>query len=498
LPGSVTAVANATPPKPCDTYDKPQIQPMKTSLFKYYALLTFCGCLLPMAASAQTTAWTATASVKDVLSPGIVCTNSLGQVMVRGIMHTERMQASDPRLTSQVLAISDGAYNLDGTVNLQGTSHLVVGTWDASGTNFTPVGGVWETTWRGILRTDYNGSYSITGYGVGGTIDGQRLEATLTVTNATGPWEAAYLFAGTIKPPPVTTTNHLELNSYSSTYSGNGSPILNYDPGSRALTLGASWLPSPHLVDTCAGIYYTPWPVPNSRSIEVRVDLVNTSPGATLAMVALNHSATECYDFEKGNGFVILEKWHSPTHTCLYAEKVGISSTNVVLVLALTPAGHNVLITGKLLDRESGTTLYQTPGVLDTPDSDSSLTAPQLAQITGLRQWPDYGPDPAGAPWFDAYAAPALVVAQDTDVATQASATFANFEVRTFEVPQVSITRAVQLSLPIPAGLNYAVEAAPTVQGPWLTVQPQETPGIQTLTVPVSASAQFFRAVPVP
>ena len=473
---------------------------MKITLFKHCTLLTLCGSLLPIAASAQTTAWTATGSVKDVLCPGILCTDALGQVTVRGIVHTERMQASDPRLTSQVLAISDGAYNPDGTANLQGTSHLAVGTWDPSGTNFTPVGGVWETTWRGVLRPDFNGSYSIAGYGVGGTIDGKRLEATLTVTNATGPWAATYLFAGTIKPPPLTTTNKLAMNGYGAAWPANGHLIANYDPTSRQLTLGGNWnYPTLHLVDTTAGAGWAlPWSVPNGQTLEARADMVDLTPTVTIAMVALYHSDTEVYDFEKGDGWIVIEKYHYPIHTCLYAEKVAIPSTNVVLVLALSRVDPNVILTGKLFDRRTGALLYE-KSVPDTPASDPSLTAAQLAQITGLGEWPDYGADPAGAPWTAGANGPALNVFQDTDgMQAQATVTFANLQMRTYEVPQVSIARAVQLTWPAVADVSYTVEAAPTVHGPWLPVQAQEMPGIQTLTLPASAPVQVIRVIQAP
>lgn len=62
-------------------------------------------------ASAQTTPFTATGWVNGVQSPGITCTNALGQVFVRGLVQTARVQATDVRVTGQVLIICDGAYN---------------------------------------------------------------------------------------------------------------------------------------------------------------------------------------------------------------------------------------------------------------------------------------------------------------------------------------------------------------------------------------------------
>jgi len=41
-----------------------------------------------------------------------------------------------------------------------------------------------------------------------------------------------------------------------------------------------------------------------------------------------------------------------------------------------------------------------------------------------------------------------------------AEATFDNFELRTYEIPPLGIQRAMRLTWPAPAGLNWAVEGA--------------------------------------
>ncbi|MHB1310178.1 MAG: hypothetical protein ACYC23_24180, partial [Limisphaerales bacterium] len=64
---------------------------------------------------------------------------------------------------------------------------------------------------------------------------------------------------------------------------------------------------------------------------------------------------------------------------------------------------------------------------------------------------------------------------------------------RTYEVPQVGIQRAVQLTWPAPTGINYAVEAGPTVHGPWLPVNDVATPGLKQMTVPANDAMQVFR-----
>jgi hypothetical protein len=51
----------------------------------------------------------------------------------------------------------------------------------------------------------------------------------------------------------------------------------------------------------------------------------------------------------------------------------------------------------------------------------------------------------------------------------------------------------VRLSWPASATLNYAIEGAPTVQGPWLPVQDTAVPGMNQMTAPASELMQFFR-----
>ena len=77
---------------------------MKKSRFtREIAPLAAFALLLPMTTSAQTTPFTATGWVNALLSPGITCTNALGQVLVRGLVQTARVQGTDARVTGQVL-----------------------------------------------------------------------------------------------------------------------------------------------------------------------------------------------------------------------------------------------------------------------------------------------------------------------------------------------------------------------------------------------------------
>ena len=83
-----------------------------------------------------------------------------------------------------------------------------VGTWDLTdplNPKFTPTGGLWRMTYRGLAAVDGSSQVRMTGYGIGGTIDGLRVEETLT-RGAAAPFDPAIPHAGTaaIQPAPGT------------------------------------------------------------------------------------------------------------------------------------------------------------------------------------------------------------------------------------------------------------------------------------------------------
>ncbi len=468
---------------------------------QHFAMLALsvaaCALSLPPRASAQTTSFTATGWVNAVLAPGIAASDALGQTSIRGAVHTMRMQGSDPRITGQLLMMSEGGYLADGTANVQGPAYLQVGTWDPAGATFTPDAGVWTLNWRGVLQTNSSLQLNLAGYGIGGTIDGQRVQATLTRGPASGPIDetVSYTCSGTIKAAPVTTT--VALNNWLPPAASDGTVTTSLVDGELTIS-GTFPVPTTNSTDSCAfdGVPYS-WVAQPGQTLEARVDLVSMNSAASGVLLSLFRSGAQGYAVSKSSDWVGFWKQKSPGDTCLWAEKVTTKNQNVVLVLALTPAGQNLLLTGKVLDKNSGAALYQKT-IVDTPASDPSMSPVPLAQVTGCRVWPDIVADPAGAPWLNGVA-PYVMVFQDTDgTKPPAEATFANFQLRTYEVPQVSIDRAVQLSWPALAGVNYLVEGAPTVQGPWLPVQDLAMPGLNRMTVPASGPVQFFRLVETP
>jgi hypothetical protein len=466
------------------------------------APLTVCALLTPAGVSAQPSPFTATGWVNGLPTPGIICTNARGQVLLRGLVHTARIESSDARVTGQLLILGDASYTADGTAISQGTAYLQVGTWDSAKTNFTPTGGMWETWYRGLTQTDNSFQLSIAGYGSGGIIDGLRSEATLTRAAAPGPidFTVPYTYTGTITPPPVSTT--VDSDDFDGGVqgwtSGSGSGTATLVPTNQQMTLRGQFpTPSSSSSTTCAwAIRNRAWTVNDGQTLELRVDLVRLNDAASEALLAIfQGSGGPGYSLSIGHDYLTINEFIGGL-AVLGGGKVAIK-TNVVAGLALTRAGQNVLLTARVLDKDNQNAVIYERTVLDTPASDPSLSHAQLMAIAGV-DLTDLVPDPAGPP-YESGSVVWLGLWQKTDGHQPAAeATFDNFTLQLHDGPPLNVARAVQLTWPAPAGASYAVEGAPRVQGLWLPVQALDMPGIQKLTVPLSGPAQFFRLVQAP
>ena len=458
---------------------------LKTTIGRAYgpgilaAMTSLLLAALPLAAADPPTI-TGTGYLVGVPVPGILCTNAAGQVSLKGNVHVMRVQADDARMTGRLQAAMDLAYQADGTALFGGSAQQEVGTWnvaDPANPKFTPTGGVWDMVYRGVAQADGSDVITLTGYGVGGAIDGLRLEQTMTKAPGV-PFDPAipYLGTGRIKPAPVTTVKVIDNFDDASPpgwaqYAGLDGTI-DLIQANGQLTIRGNWPGIPTLRNWHTTAWTGPdlaWAVNQGQSLEARVDLVSLNGAAPVATLALDD-----YWMVKGRDYVGVGKQHNG-FTMLSVDRLATQNTNEVLVLALTPAGPNVILTARVLDKSNGGAVLYERSIVDTPASDPSLNSAQIAAITGMT-FPNPVPDPSGAPWTSGDS-PWIGVFQYTDgTLPAAEATFDNFELRTYEVPQVGIERAVQLTWPAPTGMNYAVESGPTVQGPWLPIMTWRRP----------------------
>jgi hypothetical protein len=225
--------------------------------------------------------------------------------------------------------------------------------------------------------------------------------------------------------------------------------------------------------------------------VELRADLVALDPAADSAVLGFAvQSGGPNYVLMKGHSWLILLKQNEAAMAALCGDNVATPDTGIVMSLALTGAGQNVALTARIFDKAAPSNLLYERTYLDTPASDAVLSGQGIADLIGA-SLSGFGSDP-GAAWKTGQRV-WLGVWQNTDGNKPAAeADFDNLEMRTYEIPQVGIERAVRLSWPA-TGMNYAVEGGPTVQGPWLPVQDPVLPGFEQMTVPANDIMGFFR-----
>ena len=245
----------------------------------------------------------------------------------------------------------------------------------------------------------------MTGYGVGGAIDGLRLEETITKGPGV-PFDPAipYLGAATIRPAPVTTTAVIDSFDDSSPPSwgrGAGAGTIDLIQANGQLTIRGDWPGIPTVDQGQTTAWASPdraWAVNQGQSLEARVDLVSLSGAAPGAALAIYNSPGFGYWMVKGRDYVGVGKENGPVFTFLSADRLATRNLSEVLALALTPAGPNVILTARVLDKDSGGAVLYERGIVDTPASDPSLDSAQIAAMTGMT-FPNPVPDPSGAPW---------------------------------------------------------------------------------------------------
>jgi hypothetical protein len=447
------------------------------------------------------TPYTSTGWVIGAPVPGIWCTNAQGQVIMRGNAHLVRVTSTDPRLTGRRLIFVNGDAQPDASALFSGTSYQETGTWDPAGTTFTPSGGLWETTYRGTMGADGSLQLQIVGYGWGGTIDGLQIEETMT--REAGPIldpVIPYHYAGTIKPSSVSTTlfsDDFNDGVMNWTIFKNAGVVTLNEMNGQLVTCG-DWTgvtPDYMLNHFFAYRLAGSWNLADRRTLQCQVDLVGISENSRNTASLMVGSYSEIYVFHKGTNAVFLNKYTEAlgydVTTFWCTNEVSLRSTNVGLSIALTRDEANVIITTRVLDRANQNAVLFERSFVDTPQVDASLTKAQFVALTGITTM-NLAPDP-GAPILSGSGGGVSVSLFPDDHQPPVCATWDNFALQMQEVPPIAIGRSVRLTWPAPAGVNYGVEAAPTVQGPWLPVQELEMPGLQKLDVPQTKQAEFFR-----
>lgn len=149
-----------------------------------------------------------------------------------------------------------------------------------------------------------------------------------------------------------------------------------------------------------------------------------------------------------------------------------------------------MVVTARVWDKADPDTVLYERRVEDTPGVDPALTSAELPTLSGMSL--TLSPDIPEAPFTGGGALIGVFQYNHDGQQPAAVATFDHFEIRQYEVPSVGIAQAVQLTWPA-TGIDYAVEGAPSVPGPWLPMQESALPGMQQMTLPAREPVQFFR-----
>ena len=282
-----------------------------------------------------------------------------------------------------------------------------------------------------------------------------------------------YVSSGTIKPAPVNSSVVLaDFNDgilKPQWVPWSSGTIYPTEANGQLKVRGVWNRPVNNVVLDHAGMYWVEnWSVPEGQTVEWRAEVLGMNQDAGYVGLGAGTSQTRFYQLQLASDSVSLYRWTATGgNVLLFSDPAIVRQTNIVLCFALTRHQSQAVVTIRVEDRTApGTVLYE-KNYLDV--------SPFLSGNNAV-----------------------LGVAPNWELqASDASASFDNFGRRAYEVPPVGIERTVRLSWPS-TGMNFAVEAAPTVQGPWLPVQDPVLPGLEQKAVPANDLMMFFRLQQAP
>lgn len=237
-----------------------------------------------------------------------------------------------------------------------------VGTWDLTdpqNSKFTAAVGLWDGTWQGLWQPDGSYQIRILGRGTGGAVDG--LELIETATGGPGPLEDLSIpinYTGIVGPAGALNAEVLDdfddgnVSNWWDLYSGKGTVQLI--PASQQLTVRGNWRGIKTITEadtSAAARRQRSWKVEDGQTTELRVDVVGfseTTRQANLWFSDLDAAYAVCLFKE---GFVFY-KWVGGRRTVFPGDFVALKTSRVVLAFALTAAGDNLILTGRVFDKE--------------------------------------------------------------------------------------------------------------------------------------------------
>ena len=241
-------------------------------------------------------------------------------------------------------------------------------------------------------------------------------------------------------------------------------------------------------------IYWLYSPPPSDlegRTLEVRIDLVSASADDVFLMLGVG-SPSGTYYLSIDQDEVVLAKQQYPLGVAsLFWVTAPVTNRNVTVVLALTPMTDALLLTSRVVEKGTGTILFERFFV-DGPGVDVQVPTPTPKGVTYLV--PDSGAPIVGfdSTWIGVWQfakppRPPLEVVVD------------NLEYDVYDSPALTVSSSGQVlvfSWPV-SSTAFELESAPSLspEAVWETIP--TTPIVngdrQTVTLDATATAQFFR-----
>lgn len=181
----------------------------------------------------------------------------------------------------------------------------------------------------------------------------------------------------------------------------------------------------------------------DGQTLERRVGLVSMSQSTTLVNSSLcGSNINQGYTLTFGPRVFGLSKW-MPGWAVLSCDKTRLPGSNVVLCLALTREHANLVVTGRVLDKEDPRRVLFERTVVDTPGIDATLSSSEAHAFIGV-SYSGWTEDVQGSPWFTFDYADLEIVQENDGTKPKAVAVFDQFELRRYAASKVEKERGTQ------------------------------------------------------
>jgi hypothetical protein len=285
----------------------------------------------------------------------------------------------------------------------------------------------------------------------------------VVITNTTGARTSVVARLYVMRPALVTTNLVLDnfddnkLTRWNSMSSGNGWLTET----NQQFQVHCDWRggnPTPDLGIWSKGLRITNWNLAAGQTLEWRADFVGMNENTSEAVIEAGFLNTyEAYLFCKGRDHISIVKLAVGANgpVAFSCDPVVVKNTNVVLALAMSRMGADVVLTARVLDKDNLNAVLYERRLVDTPEIDRSLST---AEVDLAGNPCEFAQDVRRAPVTRGDVVDLKLFQYNGGTNATAEATFDNLELWTSLVP---MTRYVDVNStnPTPPFTNWLTAA---------------------------------------